>query len=193
MAHTAAVKLVSDRITLPSWTILLAFRACGVSRCDHTRLQLDMFTSVVYGAVRCSMLVSSRSRARPVALLTSSLQDRPLLPRTKHRLTMCDAANKQLISDSIRGIPDFPKKGILFWDVTTLMLDHKAFQATIDAFVERYADEQIDVVAGASFTTLRRICMFAIAPLVAAVDVTQRTFPCILQESKLAVLAAHVT
>ena len=62
---------------------------------------------------------------------------------------MCDAQQKQLIADSIRGIPDFPKKGILFWDVTTLMLDSKVFQATIDAFVERYADQQIDAVAGA--------------------------------------------
>jgi len=62
---------------------------------------------------------------------------------------MCDQASKKLIADSIRGIPDFPKKGILFWDVTTLMLDHHAFQASIDAFVERYKDQKIDVVAGA--------------------------------------------
>jgi adenine phosphoribosyltransferase len=62
---------------------------------------------------------------------------------------MCDENTKKRISDSIRGIPDFPKKGILFWDVTTLMLDPGAFRATIDAFVERYRDQKIDVVAGA--------------------------------------------
>jgi adenine phosphoribosyltransferase len=44
---------------------------------------------------------------------------------------------KQMIADSIRGIPDFPKPGILFWDVTTLMLQHSAFQATIDMFYDR--------------------------------------------------------
>mmetsp|Transcript_16052 Transcript_16052/g.28549 ORF Transcript_16052/g.28549 Transcript_16052/m.28549 type:complete len:180 (-) Transcript_16052:381-920(-) len=55
---------------------------------------------------------------------------------------------KQMIADSIRGIPDFPKPGILFWDVTTLMLQHSAFQATIDMFYDRYKDQKIDVVAG---------------------------------------------
>jgi len=53
-----------------------------------------------------------------------------------------------MIADSIRGIPDFPKPGILFWDVTTLMLQHAAFQASIDLFYERYKDMKIDVVAG---------------------------------------------
>jgi len=52
------------------------------------------------------------------------------------------------IKRSIRGIPDFPKPGILFWDVTTLMLDVEAFQHTIDLLVERYRDQKIDVVAG---------------------------------------------
>jgi hypothetical protein len=55
---------------------------------------------------------------------------------------------KQLIVDNLRGVPNFPKPGILFWDVTTLLLDAKVFQATIDAFVARYKDMKIDVVAG---------------------------------------------
>ncbi|GLC50207.1 hypothetical protein PLESTB_000354200 [Pleodorina starrii] len=42
----------------------------------------------------------------------------------------------------------FPKAGILFWDVTTIMLNHQAFQYTIDLFVEQYKDKKIDVVAG---------------------------------------------
>lgn len=54
----------------------------------------------------------------------------------------------QLISDSIRGIPDFPKPGILFWDVTTLMLNPQAFQLCIDLLVDRYQDQKVDVVAG---------------------------------------------
>ncbi|KAL2633770.1 hypothetical protein R1flu_005249 [Riccia fluitans] len=52
------------------------------------------------------------------------------------------------IKDSIRSIPDFPKAGIIFRDVTTLLLDHKAFKDTIDIFVERYKDMKIDVVVG---------------------------------------------
>ena len=47
-------------------------------------------------------------------------------------------AKKKMISDSIRGIPDFPKPGILFWDVTTMMLNHAAFKASIDMFTERF-------------------------------------------------------
>lgn len=59
-----------------------------------------------------------------------------------------EATKKQVIIDSIRGIPDFPHKGILFWDVTTIMLNHTAFQYTIDLFVEQYKGKKVDVVAG---------------------------------------------
>ncbi|XP_022870003.1 adenine phosphoribosyltransferase 1-like [Olea europaea var. sylvestris] len=52
------------------------------------------------------------------------------------------------ISSSIRVIPDFPKPGIMFQDITTLLLDPKAFKDTIDLFVERYKDQNINVVAG---------------------------------------------
>lgn len=52
------------------------------------------------------------------------------------------------ISSTIRVIPDFPKPGILFQDITTLLLDPKAFKDTIDLFVERYKDKNINVVAG---------------------------------------------
>eukprot|EP00798_Chlamydomonas_sp_ICE-L_P014282 gene14282-20258_t len=55
---------------------------------------------------------------------------------------------KQVILDSIRGIPDFPKPGILFWDVTTILLNPIAFKYTIELFVERYKDMKIDCVAG---------------------------------------------
>lgn len=64
------------------------------------------------------------------------------------RSAMTADAKLELIKNSIRGIPDFPKPGILFWDVTTLLLQPEAFQATTDLFVERYKGQQIDVVAG---------------------------------------------
>ncbi|KFK25395.1 hypothetical protein AALP_AA8G108700 [Arabis alpina] len=54
----------------------------------------------------------------------------------------------EAISAAIRVVPDFPKKGIMFQDITTLLLDHKAFKHTIDIFVDRYKDMQISVVAG---------------------------------------------
>jgi adenine/guanine phosphoribosyltransferase-like PRPP-binding protein len=71
---------------------------------------------------------------------------------------MTAAEAKQLIVDNLRGVPDFPKPGILFWDVTTLLLDAKVFQATIDAFVERYNDMKIDVVAGANVMFHALLC-----------------------------------
>ncbi|WOK99632.1 adenine phosphoribosyltransferase 1 [Canna indica] len=52
------------------------------------------------------------------------------------------------IASAIRVIPDFPKPGIMFQDITTLLLDPKAFRDTIDMFVERYRDKEITVVAG---------------------------------------------
>lgn len=47
----------------------------------------------------------------------------------------------------IRSIPDFPIKGILFRDITTLIRDGEALQETIDTMVEHYIDAEIDVVA----------------------------------------------
>ncbi|XP_050229101.1 adenine phosphoribosyltransferase 1-like [Mercurialis annua] len=52
------------------------------------------------------------------------------------------------ISTSIRIIPNFPKPGILFQDITTFSLDTKALKDTIDLFVERYKGKDIYVVAG---------------------------------------------
>ncbi|CAA6657516.1 unnamed protein product [Spirodela intermedia] len=52
------------------------------------------------------------------------------------------------IAEAIRVIPNFPKPGIMFQDITTLLLDPKAFKDTIDMFVERYKDMNISVVAG---------------------------------------------
>ncbi|KAK4600756.1 hypothetical protein RGQ29_010395 [Quercus rubra] len=54
----------------------------------------------------------------------------------------------QAISQAIRVVPHFPKPGIMFQDITTLLLDHKAFKDTVDIFVDRYRDMGISVVAG---------------------------------------------
>jgi len=46
----------------------------------------------------------------------------------------------------IRDVPDFPKKGILFKDITTLIKEPEAFRHTIDRLVEKYKDESIDKI-----------------------------------------------
>ncbi|MBL8741140.1 MAG: adenine phosphoribosyltransferase [Myxococcales bacterium] len=48
----------------------------------------------------------------------------------------------------IRTIPDFPKPGIMFRDVTTLMNDGAGFQKTIAALTERYRGQRLDKIAG---------------------------------------------
>jgi adenine phosphoribosyltransferase len=48
----------------------------------------------------------------------------------------------------IRDIPNFPKPGILFRDITPLLSDGRAFRQAIDYLGERYVDKKIDVVVG---------------------------------------------
>jgi adenine phosphoribosyltransferase len=48
----------------------------------------------------------------------------------------------------IREIPDFPKPGILFYDITTLLKDPAAFKEAIDLMLEPYRDEHVDLVVG---------------------------------------------
>jgi adenine phosphoribosyltransferase len=52
-----------------------------------------------------------------------------------------------LLRDAIRTIPDYPKPGILFRDVTTLLSDAEAFRATVDGLVRPWAGKKIDKVA----------------------------------------------
>ncbi len=51
-------------------------------------------------------------------------------------------------AELIRNIPDFPLPGVQFKDITPLLGDASAFKAVIDAFVDRYAGQRVDVVAG---------------------------------------------
>lgn len=53
------------------------------------------------------------------------------------------------IQSLIRDIPDFPKPGILFKDITPLLADAKGMQAVTDKFVEAFADKGITKVVGA--------------------------------------------
>ena len=51
------------------------------------------------------------------------------------------------LKDFIRSIPDYPKKGILFRDITTLIKDEKAFSETIDQIVKRSKKLEFDKIA----------------------------------------------
>lgn len=53
-----------------------------------------------------------------------------------------------LIKSSIKSIPNYPKEGIIFRDITTLLEVPAAFKATIDLIVEQYRDKEITKVLG---------------------------------------------
>jgi adenine phosphoribosyltransferase len=75
------------------------------------------------------------------------------------------------IKNSIRNVPDFPKPGIQFKDITTLLQDKNAFRAAIEAFYSVFKDEEIDVIVGiesrgfifAAPLALRMGCRFVLA------------------------------
>jgi len=52
------------------------------------------------------------------------------------------------IKNKIRTIPNFPKQGVIFRDITTLLKDREGMKQTIEVFYNRYKDKKIDVVAG---------------------------------------------
>jgi len=53
------------------------------------------------------------------------------------------------LKDKIRNIPDFPKKGIIFFDITTLIKDGGALKYSVDAMAEQYKGKKIDAIMGA--------------------------------------------
>jgi len=54
----------------------------------------------------------------------------------------------EFVRNTIRDIPDFPKPGILFKDITPLLASPRAFHIVLDALAERFIGEHIDVVVG---------------------------------------------
>ena len=53
------------------------------------------------------------------------------------------------LDDAIRKIKDFPKEGILFYDITSILTNPKAFKYCIDKMTDLYKDKKIDAVAAA--------------------------------------------
>lgn len=52
------------------------------------------------------------------------------------------------LENFIRDVPDFPKKGVVFKDITTLLKDKDAFKHTVDLMTEKYRGKNIDKVVG---------------------------------------------
>ena len=57
-------------------------------------------------------------------------------------------ADAAWLADRLRDVPDFPKPGIVFKDLTPLLADVEAFRFTVDALAERVAERSVDKVVG---------------------------------------------
>ena len=55
---------------------------------------------------------------------------------------------EKYLDSVVRKIPDFPKPGILFYDITGILVEPKAFKLCIDEMAKRYSELKIDAVAG---------------------------------------------
>jgi adenine phosphoribosyltransferase len=56
--------------------------------------------------------------------------------------------NVEALKALVRTVPDFPKPGILFYDITTLLKDKTGFAKLIDAFAGHYIERNVDLVLG---------------------------------------------
>jgi adenine phosphoribosyltransferase len=61
---------------------------------------------------------------------------------------MTQAINPEDLKALVRTVPDFPKPGILFYDITTLLKDKTGFAQLIDAMAAHYIGKQVDLVLG---------------------------------------------
>lgn len=59
-----------------------------------------------------------------------------------------DLPLKQTLVEAIRSIPDYPKPGVMFRDITTLLGNARAFRRAVDELVHPYAGGKVDQVAG---------------------------------------------
>ena len=74
------------------------------------------------------------------------------LQGTKERMNPMPEQNKSVDVESlkalVRTVPDFPKPGILFYDITTLLKDKTGFARLIDAMAGHYIERKVDLVLG---------------------------------------------
>jgi len=54
----------------------------------------------------------------------------------------------ELVRNAIRSVPDWPKEGVTFRDITPVLQDPRSFRALIDIFVYRYMRQRLDLIAG---------------------------------------------
>ncbi|KAJ4788135.1 hypothetical protein LUZ62_039381 [Rhynchospora pubera] len=111
----------------------------------HTSLHCRSFPSPSH--LR-SLVLSSRLFPSVAVRTTPTLSLRRSRANRSIAMAATEDSRIKRIASSIRVIPDWPKPGVMFQDITTLLLDPQAFKDSIDLFVERYKDKGITVIAG---------------------------------------------
>jgi len=69
-------------------------------------------------------------------------------PKTSSQVAFASADPLAYARSFIRDIPDFPKPGILFKDITPLLADPRAFHVVLDTMAERFIGDHIDAIVG---------------------------------------------
>ena len=73
--------------------------------------------------------------------------------------------NCEPLKTLIRTVPDFPKPGILFYDITTVLKDKAGFATLIDAFAQYYIGKEIDLVSAKHLDTRLAFALLQWHPL----------------------------
>lgn len=68
--------------------------------------------------------------------------------RMKNQFLQKETLMPDLVRSKVRDIPDFPKPGIIFKDITTVIKDAEAFKHVVDFFTEKLKDKKIDYIVG---------------------------------------------
>jgi adenine phosphoribosyltransferase len=100
--------------------------------------------------LRCAKRRPEVFAQRATRLTETRLQDRAGVDVVGQAASV--APMNSVVTDKLRGgvrdVPDFPKKGIVFKDITPLLSDHVLFRASIDLFLERCRGKEIDKIVG---------------------------------------------
>ena len=78
------------------------------------------------------------------------------------------------LDDYIRKVPDFPKKGVLFYDITSILASPLAFQYCIDSMLDRYLSKSIDAIAAIEARGFLFAAPFAIAMKIPLIPIRKK-------------------
>src|SRR5260221_9459172 len=87
--------------------------------------------------------VTSHTKARPSAKAARPITHAPAMPQVTRPISSFDFCRSL-----IRDVPDFPKPGIVFKDITPLLASPRALHIVLDGIAERFIGEHIDAIVG---------------------------------------------